>query len=119
MERSHTLCSGTLLRLLLSAPLLMALSAPLAAQAQKTDAWLEQAARAVAAVTQGPGAASGGIHGDVTGGPVGLASAGQGGYVLAEAREGDKKKQDQLTKAEQQKRAEQEREREREKERDK
>ncbi len=98
MERSHTLYAVTLRRLLLSAPLLIALSAPLAAhtQVQKTDERLEHAAKAVDAGTQGPGAAIGGIHGDVTGGPVGLAIDGKGGYVLAEAREKDKKQQ-QLT----------------------
>ena len=108
MERSHTLYSAALRLLLLSAPLLIALSAPLAAhtQVQKTDARLEQAAKAVEAVTQEPGAALGGIHGDVTGGPVGLAIDGKGGYVLAEAKEKDKKQQ-QLT----------QRERDREKER--
>ena len=95
MERSHTLYSVTLRRLLLSAPLLIALSAPLAAhtQVQKTDERLEHAAKAVDAVTQGPGAAIGGIHGDVTGGPVGLAIDGKGGYVLAAAGERDKKQQ--------------------------
>ena len=98
MKRSHTLYSVTLRQLLLSAPLLMALSVPLAAhtQVQKTDERLEQAAKAIDAVTQGPGAAIGGLHGDVTGGPVGLAIDGKGGYVLAEAREKDKK-QPQLT----------------------
>ena len=108
MERSHTLYSVILLRLLLSASLLIALSAPLAAhtQVQKTDARLEQAAKAVEAVTQGPRAARGGIHGDVTGIPVGLAIDGKGVYVLAAAGEKDKKQQ-QLT----------QRERDREKER--
>ncbi len=101
MERSDTLCSVTLRRLLLSALLLIALSAPLAAntQVQKTDERPAQAAQAVEAVTQGPGAAIGGIHGDATGGPVGLAIAGQGGYVLAEAEDKDKK-QEQLTQKE-------------------
>jgi hypothetical protein len=95
MERSHTLYAVTLRRLLLSAPLLLALSAPLAAhtQVQKTDARLAQAAKAVEAVTQEPGAAIGGIHGDVTGGPVGLPIEGKGGYVLAQAKAQDKKQQ--------------------------
>ena len=97
MERSHTLCSFTLRQLLLGAPLLIALSAPVAAhtQVQKTDERL----KTVEAVTPGPGAAIGGIHGDVTGGPVGLAIAGKGGYVLAEAGEKDEK-QKQLTQKE-------------------
>ena len=106
MERSHTLYAVTLRRLLLSAPLLIALSAPLAAhtQVQKTDARLVQAAKAVEAVTQEPGAAIGGIHGDVTGGPVGLPIEGKGGYVLAQAKEKDKKRQ-QLSQKVQQDRA--------------
>jgi hypothetical protein len=112
MVRSYTLYSVTLRRLLLSAPLLIALSAPLAAQTQvqKTEERLEHAAKAVDTVTQGSGAARGGIHGDVTGGLVGWASDGKGGYVLAEAGKKDKKQQ-QLTQQER------EREREREKER--
>src|ERR687887_559459 len=95
MERGHTHCSVTLRRFLLSAPLLIALSAPLAAhtQMQKTDARLEQAAKAVEAVTPGQEVALGGIHGDVTGGPVGLAIDGKGSYVLAEAEDKDKKQQ--------------------------
>jgi hypothetical protein len=109
MERSHTLYSVTLRRLLLSTSLLIALSAPLAAytQMQKIDKRLAQAAKAVEALTPGPGAALGGIHGDVTGDPVGVAIDGKRGYVLAEAGEKDKKQQ--LT--------QREREREREKER--
>ena len=77
MERSHTPYSVTLLRLMLSATLLIALSAPLAAhtQAQQTDQWLTPAAKAVDAVIQGPGAAIGGLHDWVTPGPVGLAIA--------------------------------------------
>jgi hypothetical protein len=111
MERSDTLRSVTLRRLLLSAPLLIALSAPLAAhtQVQKTNERLAQAVKAVEAVTPGPGAALGGIHGDVTGSPVGLVIDGKGGYVLAEAGEKDKKQQ-RLTQGEW------EREREKEKE---
>jgi len=104
MERSHALYAVTLRSLLLSAPFLIALSAPLAApiQVQKTDAQLEQAAKAVEAVSQGPGAALGGIHGDVRGASVGLATDRQGGYVLAEAGEKDKKQQ-QLTQQEREK----------------
>ena len=95
MERSYTLYAVTLRRLLLSAPLLIALSAPLAAHTpvQKTDERFEHAAKAVDAGTQGPGAAIGGIHGDVTGGPVGLAIDAQGGYVLVAAGERDKEQQ--------------------------
>lgn len=105
MERSHTHCSVTLRRFLLSAALLIALSAPLAAhtQMQKTDAQLEQVAKAVEAVLPGPGAALGGLHGDVTGSPVGLAIDGQGGYVLTEAEDKDKKQQ-RLTQKEQKER---------------
>ena len=111
MVRSQTLYSVILCRLLLSVPLLIALSAPLAAQTQvqKTDEQLEHAAKAVDAVTQGPRAAIGGIHGDMTGGPVGWVSDGKGGYVRAEAGEKDKKQQ-QLTQGD--------REREREKEKE-
>jgi len=106
MERSHTLYAVTLRRLLLSAPLLIALSAPLAAhtQVQKTDARLDQAAKAVEAVTQELGAAIGGIHGDVTGGPVGLPIEGKGVYVLAQAKE-KATKQQQLRQAERTERA--------------
>ena len=95
MERSHTLYSAALRLLLLSAPLLIALSAPLAAhtQVQKTDERFEHAAKAVDAGTQGPGAALGGIHGDVTGGPVGLAIDVKGGYILAAGGERDKEQQ--------------------------
>jgi len=104
MERSHALYAVTLRSLLLSAPFLIALSAPLAApiQVQKTGEQLAQAAKAVEAVSQGPGAAIGGIHGDVRGASVGLATDRQGGYVLAEAGEKDKKQQ-QLTQQEREK----------------
>ena len=95
MERSYPLYAVTLRRLLLSAPLLIALSAPLAAhtQVQKTDERFEPAATAVDAGIQGPGAALGGIHGDVTGGPVGWVIDVKGGYILAAGGERDKEQQ--------------------------
>ena len=122
MERSHTFYAVTLRRLLLSAPLLIALSAPLAAytQAQKTDAPLQQTAKAVDAITQGPGAARGGIYSDVTGGPIGLAIAGQGGYILAQAGGGqNNQQQGQLTPAEQQKLTAQQQQKQKEKDKEK
>jgi len=102
--KKPTRCAVTLLRILLSAPLLIALSAPLAAptHAQKTDQRLQQADKAVDAVTEGAGAALGGIPRGVMGGPVGLALEGKGGYHLAEAGEAEKEQQRHLQEAEQQ-----------------